>query len=145
LMKNKSTLHFKIKIDAPAKRVYDCMLDPKKYGEWTAVFNGSSRFEGSWEKGSKIIFIGTEEDGTTMGMYSRIKENIPAKFESIEHLGIIKTDEEINSGPEAEKWAGGMENYSFKKSNGRTELQLDVDSPLDFKEYFEMIWPKALR
>ena len=51
------------------------MLDDKAYREWTSVFNSSSHFKGSWEKDSKSLFLGTDKDGSTGGMVSRIKEN----------------------------------------------------------------------
>jgi len=62
-------MHFEIDIDASAGKVYQTMLDKKKYSEWTAVFNATSHFEGSWKKGAKILFLGTDTDGT-MGAWS---------------------------------------------------------------------------
>ena len=138
------TLHFEIKIDAPSEKVFRLMTEEKSYNEWTALFNETSRFEGSWEKGSKIIFIGTDNEGKTGGMVSRIKENIPNQFISIEHLGEIKDGVEIMSGSGVESWAGSLENYSFIDDNGGTVLKVDLDSNAEFKAYFEGIWPKAL-
>lgn len=137
-------IHYEIMIDAPAEKVYTTMLDEKQYSEWTAAFNPGSRFEGSWEKGSKILFIGTDEKGETGGMVSRVKENIPNRFVSIEHLGIVKGDQEIASGPEVEGWAGALENYTFKEEGGKTLLMVDMDTNQEFKDYFAETWPKAL-
>ena len=83
-------MHFEITIDAKAEKVYQYMLDDMKYSDWTSVFNPSSHYIGSWEKDSKILFLGTDSDGKTGGMVSRIKENIPDRFVSIEHYGVIK-------------------------------------------------------
>ncbi|MBD0287509.1 MAG: SRPBCC domain-containing protein, partial [Flavisolibacter sp.] len=83
-------LHFEITINAPVDKVYTTMLDEKGYREWTVEFNPTSHFIGSWEKGAKIRFIGTDSNGVQGGMVSRIKENIPNQFISIEHLGLLQ-------------------------------------------------------
>ncbi|MHC1776207.1 MAG: SRPBCC family protein [Lentimicrobium sp.] len=137
-------LHFEISIKASASKVFSTMIHEKHYAEWTAVFNPTSRYEGSWEKGSDILFIGTDKDGNTGGMISRIKDNIPGRFLSIEHLGIIQNGVKISSGPEAEGWAGMLENYTFTETNGVTQLSVDLDSNEEFKGYFEETWPPAL-
>ncbi|OFY47388.1 MAG: hypothetical protein A2Y87_09255 [Bacteroidetes bacterium RBG_13_46_8] len=137
-------LHFAITINARPDKVYRTMLDEKGFAEWTSEFNPASRFEGTWGKGSRIRFLGQDPDGKTGGMASRIKENIAARFVSIEHLGIIKDDKEITTGAEIKEWAGGLENYSFRGENGRTLLSVDVNTNEEFKTYFKDTWPKAL-
>lgn len=140
-------VQFKIDIHAPAARVYDTMLglsDIKTYEQWTAEFNPGSTYEGSWNKGSKILFVGTGENGEKGGMVAEIAENMPGRFISIRHYGILKGDQEITSGPEVEKWAGGLENYSFEENNGVTAVTINVDVTEDFVDYFNATWPKAL-
>jgi len=139
------TLHFEISIKASAKKVVETMLDKKQYSVWTAEFNPESHFIGSWEKGSKILFLGSDKDENMGGMVSRIKENIPNKFISIEHLGLVQNGKEITSGPEVEGWAGAFENYTFKEENGKTLLSVDVDVNQEFKFFFLKTWPKALK
>jgi len=138
-------LQFDININAPVEKVYNKMLDEKTYRDWTAEFNPTSSYKGSWEKGSKILFIGTDKDGNVGGMVSKIRENIPNKFLSIEHLGTLKGEEEITSGPEVEGWAGALENYTFKSNNGSTVVEVDMDANQEFKTYFMDTWPKALK
>lgn len=139
-----NSLHFEITMGAPVEKVYRIMLDEPTYKEWTAIFNPTSHFKGSWEKGSKIIFVGTDENGKMGGMVSRIRENIPNKFVSIEHMGIIQDDNEITSGAEVEGWAGALENYTFKEVNGKTLLSIDNDANAEFESYLLNTWPKAL-
>lgn len=142
-------LHFEISINAKVEKVYSAMLDENHYKEWTSAFNPDSHFKGSWEKGSKILFLGTDQNGNMGGMASRIKENIPNKFVSIEHQGIIQNGEEITTGPEVESWAGAMENYFFTDDNGKTILSVNMESDQEFNEHFKSIfidtWPKALK
>ena len=137
-------MHFEININANAEKVYQVMLDEKSYSEWTGIFNPSSHFLGSWEKGSKILFLGTDDDGSTGGMVSRIKENIPNKFVSIEHIGIVQNGKEILCGPKVDQWAGALENYMFSANDGNTLLKIDMDVDKDYKSYFAETWPKAL-
>jgi hypothetical protein len=70
-------LQFKISINAPAAKIYDFMLGIKSkstYEQWTALFNPTSTYEGSWDKGSKILFVGVDEKGERGGMVSKIVE-----------------------------------------------------------------------
>ena len=91
-----------------------------------------------------IRFIGADEKGNTGGMISRIKDNVPGRFISIEHLGIISGDKEMMEGPEVEGWKGALENYTFEDKDGKTLLKVDMDANADFKSYFLETWPKAL-
>ncbi len=137
-------MHFEVLINASAEKVYRIMLDEKHYSEWTSEFNPASHYKGSWKKGSKILFIGTDKDGSTGGMVSKIRENIPNRFVSIEHLGILKDDKEITSGSETESWAGALENYTFSEQDGTTLLSIDCDTTEEFVSCFSETWPKAL-
>src|ERR1043166_8317083 len=140
-------LQFKINIHAPVNKVYDFMLgisNKSTYEKWVSLFNPTSTYEGSWEKGSKILFIGADENGEKGGMVSRIAENIPNRFVSLQHYGILKANKEITEGPEVEKWANGFENYTFEENNGTTTITVDLDTAEDFTDYMNETFPKAL-
>ena len=140
-------LRFTAEIKAPSNKVYDAMLglnDKTTYEAWTAVFNPTSTYEGNWEKGNKMLFVGTAENGEKGGMVSEVVENIPNRFVSIKHYGIIKAGEEITEGPEVEKWAGGLEEYSFSEKNGITTVKVELDAAEDFTEYMNNTFPKSL-
>jgi hypothetical protein len=140
-------LQFNISINASAIKVYDIMLgisEKSTYEQWTFLFNPTSTYEGSWDKGNKILFIGVDENGEKGGMVSRIVENIPNRFVSIQHYGLLKSDEEITEGPEVEKWANGFENYTFEENNGNTKVTVDLDTTEDFVEYMNQSYPLAL-
>ena len=140
-------LQFKKEINAPVSQVFDVMLgitNKSTYEQWTALFNPTSTYEGSWTKGSKIFFIGTDDKGETGGMVSEIFDNIPNKFISIRHYGLIKADVEITEGPEVEKWANGFENYTFEENSGTTIVTVDLDTTEDFLSYMNETYPKAL-
>jgi len=140
-------LQFKISIHAPVTRIYDFMLginSKSTYEQWTAMFNPTSTYEGSWDKGNKMLFIGVDDKGKKGGMVSRIAENIPNQFVSIQHYGLLKAGKEITEGPEVEKWTNGFENYTFVENNGITEVTVDLDTSEDFVDYMNQTYPKAL-
>lgn len=140
-------LQFKVSINAPVSMVYDCMLGINSkltYEQWTSMFNPTSTYEGGWDKGNKILFIGVDEKGEKGGMIARIAENISNSFVSIQHYGLLKADKEITDGPEVEKWANGFENYSFDENNGTTFITVDLDTSEEFLDYMNQTFPKAL-
>ena len=77
-------------------------------------------------------------------MVSEIAENIPNKFVSIRHYGILNGDTEITTGEEVEKWAGGLENYTFDENNGITTVTVEMDTTDEYVDYFNQTWRKAL-
>jgi hypothetical protein len=140
-------LKYKIQVQSAIEKAYNTMLgleDMKTYNQWTASFNPSSTYEGSWEKGSKMLFIGTDEQGNKGGMISRIVENIPNQFVSIQHYGLLDGNLEITSGPKVEPWAGGFENYTFEFEKGITTITVEVDAMKEYHDYFNTAFPKAL-
>ncbi|HZW63791.1 MAG TPA: SRPBCC domain-containing protein [Flavobacteriaceae bacterium] len=140
-------LQFSKTINAPVSKVYNTMLgldNIETYQQWTKVFNPTSTYEGKWKKGTKIVFVGTHEDGTRGGMISEVIENIPNSFVSVKHYGVLDGEKEITTGPEVEKWAGGLENYFFESHGKSTIVTVETDSTEDFIAYFTETWPKAL-
>lgn len=140
-------LQFKININAPVTKIYDYMLginSKSTYEQWTSLFNPTSTYEGKWDKGNKILFIGVDEKGEKGGIVSKIVENIPNQFVSIQHYGLVKADKEITEGPEVEKWANGFENYTFEDKTEYTTVTVDLDATEDFVDYMNQTYPKAL-
>jgi len=59
-------LQFKVSINAPDAKIYDFMLginSKSTYEQWASLFNPTSTYKGSWDKGNKILFIGVDEKG----------------------------------------------------------------------------------
>ena len=141
------TLKYNITIARSVAQVYDQMLGLSKkssYNEWTSMFSPTSSYEGSWDKGSKMLFTSVNDKGETSGMVSRILENKPKEFVSIQHIGMLKAGEEITEGPEVEGWAGGLENYSFSEENGMTTVTIGIDAAEEHQEYMDKLYPSAL-
>ena len=138
-------LQFKIDINAQKEKVWDTMLEDRTYRIWTEEFTPGSHYIGSWEEGSKILFLGPANDGKLGGMISRVKENKLHKFISIEHLGEVLDGVEDTTSDRVKIWAGALENYTFIDKGDKTELVVDLDINEEFKEMFEGMWPKALQ
>lgn len=122
------------------------MLGDATYQEWTLPFNpAGSRFEGSWEKGSKIRFLGagTGEGEQEGGMYAQIVENRPHEFVSIRHLGEIAPDGTESAWPDT--GMESLENYTLLDTDGGTDVQVDLlGLPDAWTEMMDEAWPQAL-
>lgn len=140
-------LQFKVSINSPVTNIYDFMLginSKSTYEQWTYLFNPTSTYEWTWDKWNKILFIWVDEKWEKWGMVSKIAENIPNKFVSIQHYGLLKGDKEITEWPEVEKWANWFENYTFEENNWLTTVIVDLDTTEDFVDYMNESYPKAL-
>lgn len=140
-------LQFKKEINVPSQKVYETMLglnNKNTYEHWTSAFNPTSTYDGNWEKGSKIYFVGVDENGKKGGMVSEIAENKPAKFVSIRHYGFLDGDTEVTTGEQVEKWANGFENYTFEENNGMTTVTVNLATAEDFLDFMNQTYPKAL-
>jgi len=136
-------MHASIHINAPREKVWDTMLNQDTYREWTKPFDQGSYYEGSWDKGSKILFLGGEGENKG-GMSSRIAESRKPEFVSIEHLGVVVGGKEKFDDPEFKQWAGAHENYTFTEKDGGTELAVDLDVTDDMAAEMDAMWKKAL-
>jgi len=129
------SLHYSITIHASRQVVWDTMLQPDTYSQWTAGFCEGSRYEGSWEKGSSILFVGP----TGEGMKAMIAENRTPEYLSIRHLACFTKEKED---PFTEP---SFENYTFREVEGGTELLVDMDGFEQYEEMFQEMWPRSLR
>ncbi len=132
-------------INAPKEKVWDIMLGKDTYEEWTKVFCPTSTYEGDWSEGSKMLFLGTDENGENEGgMVSRVAKNVPYEYISVEHLGIIEKGVEDTTSEKAKSWAPAFENYTFNEKYGGTEVAVDQDLDDKYIKEFGEMWDKAL-
>ncbi len=142
---SKEKIHLSTVINAPREKVWSTMLDDATYREWTSAFNPGSYYKGGWSQGSKILFLGPDPStGEEGGMISRIAENRPHEFISIEHLGIVKNGIEDTTSAVAKQWAPAFENYTFTDKDDGTELQIEMDILPEYKQEFEKMWTTGL-
>jgi len=131
------SLHYFTAINAPKSRVHQLMLADNSYREWTSAFAEGSCYQGTWDKGAKILF----GDGQGSGMSARIAEHRPTEFVSIEMLAEVRDG--VTDVPR--QWHDLFENYTFSEVSGITTLKVDISGiPAEWAEYLNAAWPKAL-
>ena len=86
-------LKFKTVINAAPEKIWNVLWNDDTYRKWTSAFSEGSYAETDWKQGSKVLFL----DGKGSGMVSRIAENRPNEYMSIEHLGEIRDGVEDTS------------------------------------------------
>jgi uncharacterized protein YndB with AHSA1/START domain len=127
-------------IAAPASKVYQMLVGPESYKQWTSAFGDGLYFEGSWQTGQRIRFLTPDGHGVT----SEIAENRLNEFISIRHLGYIADDGIEDTSSEAIRtWAPAYENFTFTTTPQGTKLTVDQDMTDEFESMPEA-WPKAL-
>jgi uncharacterized protein YndB with AHSA1/START domain len=132
-------LQWSVDIAAPASKVYQMLVGPESYKQWTSAFGDGLYFEGSWQKGQPIRFLTPGGEG----VISEIAENRPNEFISIRHLGYIANGVEDTSSEAIRAWAPAYENYTFAATPQGTKLTVDQDMTDEFESMPEA-WPKAL-
>ena len=142
--RNLERIFFKIRINAQPEKVYKSMLDKENYKKWTQPFTSNSHFEGNWEKGSKIVFLGGSEDGSFGGLIGRVKENSFAKKVTVEYFGIVEKGKEITSGDKVKMINGTIEEYTFEADGTGTNLTVSIDVDASWKGFMLKTWPEAL-
>jgi hypothetical protein len=134
-------LQFETTINAPREKVWSALWDDANYREWTSAFSPGSHARTDWAKGSKVLFLDGEGKG---GMVSRIADNVPNEYMSIEHLGEMRDGVEDTTSDKVKAWKGAMENYTLKDVDGKTHLTIDTDMADDYVDMMKGMWPKAL-
>lgn len=134
-------IQFSAEIAASKKDVWDTMLDPETYKEWTNVSWPGSTFEGQWKKGSEIRFTGPDSSGTLAAIvdlepYSRVVAS---------HVAILLTGgAEDRTSEDAKRWIGTSERYDFDERNGRTTLRVTMKVTPEWEKMMKEGWPAAL-
>src|SRR5688500_8830749 len=103
-------LRFSIIISAPKETVWHTMLDDATYRQWSEVLAPGSHYVGSWEKGSRIVFLATKQNGKS-GYVGMIAENRLYEFVSIEYMAAVVNGQEDTDGV-VPSWSGSHENYT---------------------------------
>lgn len=138
-------LRTSIWINASRQKVWDAMLADATYREWTEAFCPGSHYVGSWEEGSKILFLGPgKEGGEVGGMVSYIRANRPQEYLSMEHVGVVSNGVEDCSSEATKGWSGARESYTFVEKDGGTELQVEMDVTEEEMARMQEMWKGAL-
>ena len=134
-------LSFEIDIAAPVARVWDCMLDPLAYRDWTRAFAEGSYYEGRWAAGERLRFL----DPQGFGMEAVVDDCRLHEQLSLRLVGEIKdgrpvADSRLHGEPARER-------YAFSPMpGGGTRLAVQLQSWDDgFTRFLNDSWPRALQ
>ena len=130
------TLEFKIRIKAPAEKVWSVLWDEETYKKWTSVFCEGSHTISDWNEGDKIHFMSPNGEG----MYSIIETKTPNEYMAFKHIGEIKDFKEQPLNEETKKWSGAMETYRLIQDDEFTDLIAQVDTGEKFVDYFKDVF-----
>jgi uncharacterized protein YndB with AHSA1/START domain len=135
-------LEYKITISAPAKKVWDTMLQKETYEQWVAKSWPNSSYEGAWRKGEEIRFIGPDGSGTL----AELVEVKPYERLLGRHIAILgQGGTQDRTSDLAKGWIGSTEEYRFSESNGETTLTVVIETTEQWVSMFEAGWPAALQ
>lgn len=135
-----------IQIVAPAASVWDAIVDQRKYIAWTREFHPTSYFEGGWDKGDKILFLGQDDKGSIGGMVAEIAESDFPKYISIRHLGFVQDGVEDTESESVRSSFPSYENYFLDEiGDGKTLFRVELDMDEGFWEMMDEMWPRALK
>jgi len=132
---------FSISINAPKEKVWTVLWNEESYRSWTKAFSEDSHAVSDWNEGSKILFL----DGKGSGMYSKIDKKIENEKMSFRHIGEVKDGVEQPLDEKTKAWSGGLETYILSEKDGVTTLDVELDAPADFMDYFTNTFPKAMQ
>jgi uncharacterized protein YndB with AHSA1/START domain len=138
-------LFLSIDINATQEDVWNAITQDVPYRRWTSAFHEGSFFEGGWNKGDSIHFLGINEAGNKEGMTSEIAESNHPEFISVRHLGMIINGVIDTTSDEVKEWAPAFENYRLEKiADNKTRFHLEMDIQESHYAMFENMWPKAM-
>ncbi|MBM7411595.1 uncharacterized protein YndB with AHSA1/START domain [Clavibacter michiganensis] len=129
-----------VAVHAPARVVWDTMLARDSYERWTGAFHEGSTYEGGWELGREIRFVGMGEDGGSSGLAGTIVESRPAELVTIRYdgeidRGVVSRDSPI---------AGMRESYAFRETDGVTTLDVELEVPDEWAPSMRDMWSEAV-
>ncbi|WP_165823820.1 SRPBCC family protein [Pseudochryseolinea flava] len=135
------TITYKSTIDAPAKKVWDTMLNADTYKQWVSKSWPNSSYEGKWQEGTQIRFTGPGGGGTL----AELVEVKPHKRVLARHIAILLDGgKEDRTSEMAKGWIGITEAYDFIEENGKTTVVVTIETNPEWKKMFDDGWPTAL-
>lgn len=135
-------LEYKVVISAPAKKVWDTMLQEETYRQWVAKSWPNSYYEGKWAKGEKVRFIGPDGAGTL----AEIVEFKPYEKVLARHIAVLgQGGVEDRTSEVAKGWIGITEAYRFDERQGETTVTVSIETTSEWRGMFDEGWPGALQ
>ncbi len=137
-------IHLEREFKSSPEHLWEMIVDPDHYRNWTTAFHEGSDFDGQWAKGHKIRFISEDEKGLQTGMLSMIEDCTYPSFISIKHIGLVMNGIEDYDSEETKRWTPAYENYTLRANgNGGCLFELDQDMAEEEVQGFTAMWEKG--
>ena len=134
-------LEYKIVISAPAKKVWETMLNKETYEQWVSKSWPDSTYQGTWVKGEKMRFAGPDGGGTL----AELEEVKPYERIFARHIAILLPGGvEDRTSDMAKGWIGITEEYRFAEQAGKTTVTVIIETSPAWRKMFDDGWPTAL-
>jgi uncharacterized protein YndB with AHSA1/START domain len=131
-------VNFSKEINAKPEYVWYALWNATNYKNWTTAFSeGESFAKTDWKEGSNVHFVNGEGDG----IYAKIESNKPFEKMIFEHIGAVVKN--VEQGPD-EAWKDAKEQYFLSEKDGKTTLEVSLDTVAEYKSFFEETFPIAL-
>ena len=135
------TREYEIDIAAPAKAVWDTLLDPDSYAQWTKAWSDQTAFMGNWGQGEHMTFF----DPTKGGTKAVLDVFQPMQQMMARHIALVnKQMQEDTTSAAAKQWIGSLEDYKLEAIAEGTRLKVTMSVPDNFLPMFDSTWPQAL-
>jgi uncharacterized protein YndB with AHSA1/START domain len=129
-----------VEINAPKKKVWDVLLNPKFINTWTSEFSEGSHVEAHWSVGGTVLY----KDKNGYGLKGKVTDNKPNELLRVEYEAVLRAGVEDYESSEFENWKGCSDTYLLSEKNVVTHLSIESTVPTDYFESFSSLWDKAL-
>ncbi len=135
-------LTFKIKINAPAEKVWKYLWELENYTKWNSVFGAGNYYKTeNFLQGNKIHLLTPSGDG----MYSILEKIVENELLVFKHLGELENFEEQPIDENTQEWTNALESYELKPLENETELTVQVETVEEYVDHMNRTFPLALQ
>lgn len=135
------TREYEIDIAAPAKAVWETLLNPDLYARWSKAFSEQSTFIGKWGAGEEMLFFDPTRGGTkaVLDVFKPMQQMVAR------HIAVLNEQMQEDATSEvAKQWMGSLEDYRLEAIAEGTRLKVVMSVPESFVPMFDNSWPQAL-
>lgn len=132
-------ISFKIEVNAQKERVWNVLWRDETLREWAGIIDPGTYMVGKLKEGSEVQWISAENG---YGVTSLVEKVIPNELVEFRHQADTKN---VGANTRDKQWTGGTESYKLLEKQGITTLVTEFDVPDELEEYFNKVYPQALR
>lgn len=132
-------IQFLVEINATKEIVWDTLWQDVTFRQWANIIDPGTYMVGELKEGNEVQFISAENG---YGVTSLVEKLIPSDFLLLRHHA---DTQEVGELERDKQWTGGKETYALTEKDGKTNLIVTFDVPLELEEYFMDSYPKALK